>query len=94
MMIIEKDMVVKGLQCCTKQIMECNECPYQPLGIGCIETLKRDALALMSAKRTAEPVLNGRMWVCPICGHPLGIYRDDVRCNYCPECGREMKWDA
>ena len=53
-----------------------------------IELLKGYAKVMEPMK----PVLKGQMWECPVCHHPVGIFRDDDWCDYCPKCGKAMLW--
>lgn len=64
----------------------------------------RDVLALLKAQDPAEPI-QGRddqdedIFCCGVCGAVVGeTYLGppgecEVRDNYCPECGRAVKWE-
>ena len=59
-----------------------------------------DALELLKAQEPVEPygqysVHTGTKWiVCGACEKPLCMMKDSYRPNYCPECGRMVKWHA
>ena len=102
----DREKVIRGLECCTKDECEC--CPYENVCFGddeveLFDTLERDALALLKAQepmmveeRTDTNTIN-----CPKCGQQFArvgrdksIYLDtDEEPNYCPKCGRAVKWE-
>ena len=105
MKMIDRDKVIKGLECCVKRNPDdktrCGECPYEG---ACLNRLKSDALTLLKAQ---EPMMieeraDTNTINCPKCGlqfarigHDKSIYLDmDKEPNYCPECGQAVKWDA
>jgi len=58
------------------------------------------AIALLKAQEPVEPVLDIDTWKCGNCGHTLEhqqLLGDNVllheHYNYCPECGRAVKWE-
>ena len=60
-----------------------------------------DALALLKAQEPVEPVVDIDTWKCGKCGHTLEhqeLLGENVlfheQYNYCPECGRAVKWDG
>ena len=79
------------------------KCPYGNCETGCVKTLAMDALALLKAQEPVEPI-QGRddqdedIFCCGVCGAVVGeTYLGppgecEVRDNYCPECGRAVKW--
>ena len=97
--------VIKGLECCIKypnEYGDClgGDCPYGPR-IECRKELIQDALALLKAQEPVEPVMDIDTWKCGNCGHTLENHEligDNVlfheQYNYCPECGRAVKWDV
>ena len=97
---IEK--VIKGLECCFNPNSEnsclcnCKECPYNPPDDEdwtqmCQVDLNRDALALLKDLEPVEPFEEGIMdFNCGNCG--AGLYYDHDW-EYCPHCGRKVKWD-
>lgn len=61
----------------------------------------RDALALLKAQEPVAPVVDIDTWKCGNCGHTLEYQQllgDNVlfheQYNYCPECGKAVKWDG
>lgn len=100
-----REKVIKGLECCTTQGFSCIEnkkCPYgvQRYGSHCVDSMLRDALALLKAQEPVEPVVDVDTWTCGKCGHTLEhqqLLGDNVlfheQYNYCPECGRKAKWE-
>ena len=60
----------------------------------------RDALELLKEQEPVEPSVDVDTYVCPNCGHRLehqGKLGDNVifdeRYNFCPACGKAVKWD-
>ena len=102
-MNIEKWEVAEGLECCAVGA-ECDHCPYSKLNIGGFEgcyQMHQDALALLKAREPVKPVVDIDTWKCGNCGHALEhqkLLGDNVlfheQYNYCPECGRAVKWDG
>ena len=87
---------------------DADECPYWEL-CGeyenafeeCTTALVKDALALLKAQEAVKPVVDIDTWECGNCGHTLEhqqLLGDNVlfheQYNYCPECGRAVKWDG
>lgn len=98
-----REKVIKGLECCIAG--NCDECEYEK--DGCLDNLttfksklKRDVLALLKAQEPVKPVVDIDTWKCGNCGHTLEhqeLLGDNVlfheQYNYCPECGRAVKWE-
>ena len=64
-----------------------------------IDTAVR-AMRLLKEQEAVEPVLDIDTWKCVNCGHALEhqeLLGDNVlfheQYNYCPECGRAVKWE-
>ena len=51
------------------------------------------AITLLNDLEPVKPVLVGHMWECGNCHAPVGIYRDDVRDEFCRKCGKQVKWE-
>lgn len=97
----DREKVIKGLEHCIGD--NCNgdkwrECEYS--GHGCIDALLEGALALLKAQEPVKPVVDVDTWTCGKCGHTLEhqqLLGDNVlfheQYNYCPECGRAVKWE-
>ena len=58
------------------------------------------AIALLKAQESAKPVVDIDTWKCGNCGHTLehqellgdnALFHEQY--NFCPECGRPVKWD-
>jgi rRNA maturation endonuclease Nob1 len=60
-----------------------------------------DKSYLLKKQEAVEPILEQDSMVCRICGHEVilqktlgdGIWVDE-KLDYCPHCGRAVKWDA
>ena len=73
--------VANGLECCLNGPMQCEKCRYRAddgtTVTQCIKTLREDAIALLKAQEPEKP-----------------IYKQFIhRVNYCPRCGKAVKWD-
>lgn len=99
----KREKVVKGLECCDPAVPNCDECPYL-VGIDgeCMRPLHADALALLKAQQQVEPTEpdEDNTQYCGACGSAVGYEVLDpsgmgyVKYNYCPECGKAVKWDG
>lgn len=93
----DREKVVKGLECCA---VGCRSgCPYSDID-DCESMLCADAFALLKAQEPVKPVVDIDTWKCGSCGHTLErqeLLGDNVlfheQYNFCPECGRSVKWD-
>jgi len=91
-----REKVIKGLECCVRTIDDCecaDNCPYETQcwdGTMYLD-LMRDALALLKVEEPLKPKLSvsGILYKCRACGRPLTKYLDE----FCPKCGRPVKWD-
>lgn len=59
------------------------------------------AIEALKAQEPVNPVVDIDTWICGNCGHALEhqqLLGDNVllheQYNYCPECGKAVKWDA
>lgn len=76
------------------------DCPYRGCETGCVVTIAKDALALLKEQEAVKPMWEQDSMVCGVCGHDViwqkmlgdGIWGDE-ELNYCPYCGRKVKWD-
>ena len=86
---MNKDKVIKGLECCTFILgkRKCNECPYQKDN-GCYQ-LQDDFHTLLKEQEAVKPKIDafGHPY-CPKC--KILVYET---WEFCPHCGREMKWN-
>ena len=101
---MDREKVIKGLECCTMECtyehpFRCKGCPYSQDDAPC-EALpvKRDALALLKEQEAVEPTINEYGKAYCICGENVWIIPSSknlpsVRSKYCSECGRRMKWE-
>lgn len=103
----DREKVIKGLvRCIEKQDavinrnhgFNCIACPYirrcESIGYLIGLPLMRDALALLKAQEPVEPIRMNHTenkyrdyYRCPICKEDLSYEQ-----NYCPYCGRKVKW--
>ena len=66
----------------------------------CMKEIAKKAKELLKEQEAVEPKLDVDSMVCGNCGHKL-IHQDRIgdtvlfeeRHNYCPQCGRQVKWD-
>ena len=98
--MIDREKVIKGLECCTNQNVNCKaECPYygaKPCPeMDCFDVVKKDALALLKAQEpkpvhVTAIISNRKIGECPNCGKPInsGDYP-----RYCGDCGQAVKWE-
>ena len=94
----KREKVIKGLEC-HMSMLACDKCPYY-CDDTCsgIDDVVYDALALLKAQEAVEPVIhcknadlsNGAGFACSGCG---GSFLHKA-VNYCPNCGRAVKWDG
>lgn len=92
------DKIINGLQCCHQiNQTECFKCSYAR-GNGCTYALMGDILTMLKEQK---PVVDIDTWKCGNCGHTLEhqeLLGDNVlfheHYNYCPECGRKVKWNV
>lgn len=100
----DREKVIKGLECCILSDEECecpDECPYHDdcweTDYELVYTLKKDALELLKEQEPVEYVVhcknanlsNGTEFACGECGGSL-LHK---KVNYCPWCGRAVKWE-
>ena len=87
----DRNVVIKGLE----PIIACATASKWGAWIDTLE----DALALLKEQEAVEPVVDIDTWKCGNCGHTLEhqeLLGDNVlfheQYNYCPECGKAIKW--
>lgn len=88
--MMDRDKVINGLELCgyMEGMPQCDSCPYD--GKQCWKRLKNDALALLKAQEPVEPVYELGITRCGQCNHEIDKYGGD---NYCPQCGKAVKWE-
>lgn len=104
----DREKVIEGLECCIPMTLrnglaDCGNCPYDRKitidgGITeCCHDLMTEVLALLKAQEPVEPYTerDGRttFFLCGGCNKPLCIAKESYKPKYCPECGREVKWE-
>ena len=98
--MVDLEKVLKGLECCLPpHDPNCDLCPYDSIDLRCRSKLHEDVIALLKAQESAKPVVDIDTWKCENCGHTLEhqeLLGDNVlfheQYNFCPECGRKVKW--
>ena len=107
--MIDRDKVIKGMECCLDydpDNITCPECPYDDsyklytTTRWCIGQLIEDALSLLREQEPQKPHYceADDSWSCGNCGETVGYGEYNsfgpVRNKYCKECGRKVKWNA
>lgn len=63
---IDREKVVKGLECCSKSFndLKCNSCPYDHYGVieECTNVLAQDSLLMLKEQDEAIKEKNQRIW--------------------------------
>lgn len=93
--------VIEGLERCDLSgYCTDKRCPYYK-DANCRELLRSNTISLLKAQEQVEPVIDIDTWKCGNCGHTLEhqeLLGDNVlfheHYNYCPECGRKVKWNV
>lgn len=98
----EREKVIRGLTICTDStpVEDCRKCPYHG-DDHCTDTVMMEALALLREQEAVRPetIVRTGMREEPtiqaiVCGNCLKIMGYCVVYNFCPWCGRAVKWDA
>lgn len=95
----DREKVVEALKCCTQNPI-CTGCPYEDVGdtfAKCCLALMSDCLDLLKAQEPVKYVVryknadlsNGTKFARGECGGSLL----HTRVNYCPWCGKPVKWE-
>ena len=91
----DREKVIKGLECCSQLDNDdiCPaECPYaQDVCCGTVQ-LMADALELLKAQEPVKPKWEKGYAYCGQCGYKLHWIVE--RNNFCPNCGKAVKWDG
>ena len=94
----DREKVITSLAICTGKC-KCLGCWYGQNNpdFRCQDRLKEDALALMKEQEAVKPrecQYPHGTYACGFCDYiPIGN-KDGYRANYCPECGKAVKWDG
>ena len=94
--MIDKEKVIKGINCCLAGgFVMCEECPYMDKASkSCKGTdgVLKDALELLKEQEPIAPKQQEETHVWTVCGncsqHLISKW------IYCPYCGRKVKWDG
>lgn len=101
---MELDKIISAWEACIEG--ECDVCLYSDYRHdGCMLLLKKYTInllkELLKAQEPVKPVVDIDTWKCGNCGHTLEhqeLLGDNVlfheQYNYCPECGKAVKWDG
>jgi len=91
---MDREKVIKGLECCNQVEEGCEVCPYYNDFNGCMLELREDALAMLKEQEAVEPEVEAlneidRLYRCPRC-HKHFFYEKQ---KYCDQCGQAVKWE-
>lgn len=103
----KREIVLRGLKCCAtdpNEFGDCasTDCPYKK-SVDCHKKLLVDACELLEAQGPVKPIrkpeIFDSLYFCGKCSTKVGfqIRKDDswrFKCKFCPNCGREVKWDG
>ena len=98
--MIDREKVIRGLECCMASWMCSDDCPYQKdPGNNCCQMFS-DALELLKEQEPAEPMVEQyalpitRTSVRFIKKYYCGICKEGITGNnvYCHKCGRKVRW--
>ena len=99
---MDREKVIKGLECCLTFDSPCGDCPYYSYEdiqeLDCERNLRHDALALLKEQESVEPKKTAYQRV----DHTIAYRYRCGTCDmsifpsykYCPFCGRSVNWDA
>ena len=96
--MVEVEKVIRGLECCEHPYAKkCATCPYNsytPDSMECTGYLCKDILALLKEQepvkpRWTHPTVDKKVMMCGSCGIAIPLGKP----NYCPWCGRKVKWN-
>ena len=99
----DREKVIKGLEILINgcEYIHCDDCCFyistKPTRCGLREEqIKDDALALLKEQEAVEPIKpldkdDGYTFMCSNCKGEL-FCGDVIRDNFCPTCGRSVKW--
>ena len=83
-----------------KEAIEAINANYPPENYTMLREALDMAIALLKEQEAVKPILEQDSMVCGVCGHEViwqkmlgdGIWADE-ELDYCPHCGREVKWE-
>ena len=96
--MIDREKVINGLECCMSESL-CYKCPYKcedecENGKYYYSKAIEDAITLLQEQEPVTPELRMSKWgfkqwlICGACGNTI-----TSKVNYCPYCGRKVKWN-
>ena len=95
--MIDREKVVRAVETCFDSWIDKHR--YKGLDLHEVERMKHDALELLQEQEAVEPhwrcstvYMNGTGKIEMMCGN-CGISIPLGKPNYCPWCGRAVKWD-
>jgi hypothetical protein len=99
----DREKVIKAFEFCLmppseeefeNDVCSHEDCPYyrEYNGGKCISALASDALVLLKAQEPVKPTWRWDYAYCGECGFRLHWMVE--KNNYCPNCGRAVKWDG
>lgn len=103
--MIDREKVIKGLEChisrkCETDAVKHEICPYWEHD-NCGNRVMYDAMVLLKEQEPVKPIDQGDdSYVCDNCGETVGWEEldvsgiDPVKYEYCPGCGRRVKWNG
>lgn len=95
--MIDREKIIRAVETCFDSWID----KHRNMGLDLheVERMKRDALKLLKAQKAVEPhwrcstvYMNGTGKIEMMCGN-CGISIPLGKPNYCPWCGRAVKWD-
>lgn len=89
--------VIEGLKKAAEELAR-----YAPMKVnGRCQMYFDGAIHLLKEQEAVKPSVDVDTYVCPNCGHRLEVQGKlgdnvifDERYNFCPACGKAVKWDA
>jgi hypothetical protein len=91
----DREKIVRAVETCFDSWID----KHRNMGLDLykVEQMKQDALELLKEQEAVKPrecQYPHDTYACGFCDYiPIGN-KDGYRANYCPECGRAVKWDA
>lgn len=93
--MLEREKVIKGLECCTSE-QGCKGCPYNQSENGhvCTFNCLHDAVVLLKEQEAVECINDHGVLLCGRCKNIIGYddgYGRSYKSKFCCECGRSVK---
>ena len=97
--VMDRETVMLWLKICGKDD-DCSAlCPYRLERPTCMRKLMADAFERMKEQEAVEPDQDSEgTCTCGNCGETVGLYQVGIQkpvklCNFCPSCGKAVKWN-